>query len=309
MTTLLLAVLLLALSAATARVAESSSPSPGESIANALRTSPVYVDGAYADAVPKARQRGLAAQIRKTGLHIKVVLIPLAKGDAFDGGSDDLAAVVHDRLGLRDLILITTDSTFSDSLNGYEWPSDTHQTRDAVAAAGFLDETRDAGLADLTTKAVELVAEGKGTQRYEEATRDLGGDGSASAPAPTSPSSSGSRLTTLVAAATLALLALGALLLVRNRRTRTRVRTHSPSPFAHPLHGRAVRPGARWAAGTACEWRCAAGAPPLYGPAALRRSSRTPWRTGVRCRTSRWHVSGACGPPPGTARFCATATA
>ncbi|GLW50945.1 hypothetical protein Stsp02_66060 [Streptomyces sp. NBRC 14336] len=149
-------------------------PSAGERIANELRDEPVYVDRAYADAVPPSRQRELTQQIKETGLPIKVVLTPLTKGDPFNGDADTLASVLHDRLPQRELILITTDGVFTDSLNGYEWPADTHQTRDAVAATGFLDEMRDAGLADLTSKAVELVAEGNGTEVYEEATEDLG---------------------------------------------------------------------------------------------------------------------------------------
>ncbi|MEU5393856.1 hypothetical protein [Streptomyces tibetensis] len=171
-----LAVLLLAALTATgtATAADGDAPSAGQRIANALRTSPVYVDEAYATAVPPSRQRQLADRIRRTGLPIKVVLTPLTRGDAFDGDSDVLAATVRDRLPQRpDLVLITSDSDFPDSLRGYEWPADTHQTRKAVAAAGFLDETRDAGLADLTAKAVDLVEEGKGEQRYKEATQDL----------------------------------------------------------------------------------------------------------------------------------------
>ncbi|MFC9126992.1 hypothetical protein ACFT4A_09110 [Streptomyces sp. NPDC057099] len=176
LTALLLAALTTTASPGAAWGAGSAGPSAGQRIANALRTSPVYVDEAYADAVPPSRQRQLAQQIRRTGLPIKVVLTPLTKGDAFDGDSDVLAGTVRDRLpDQRELVLITTDGDFADSLNGYEWPADTHQTRDAVTAAGFLDETRDAGLADLTDKAVELVAEGKGTQRYEEAIKDLDG--------------------------------------------------------------------------------------------------------------------------------------
>ncbi|MFF7867404.1 hypothetical protein ACFZCT_13210 [Streptomyces qaidamensis] len=175
--TTLAALLLTALTATgTAGAADGDAPSAGQRIANALRTSPVYVDEAYADAVPPSRQRQLADRIRRTGLPIKVVLTPLTKGDAFDGESDLLAGTVRDRLPeRRDLVLITSDGDFPDSLQGYEWPDDTHQARRAVAAAGFLDEMRDAGLADLTAKAVDLVAEGKGEQRYDEAMSDLGG--------------------------------------------------------------------------------------------------------------------------------------
>ncbi|MFJ8593205.1 hypothetical protein [Streptomyces sp. NPDC093598] len=187
--TTLAALLLTALTTATATAADGATPSAGQRIATALRTSPVYVDEAYADAVPPTRQRQLADRIRRTGLPIKVVLTPLTKGDAFDGDSEVLAGIVRDRFpDQRELIVITTDSEFPDSLEGYEWPADSHQARDAVAATGFLDEMRDSGLADLTAKAVDLVAEGKGAQRYEEATRDLGG----SSPPAESGSKSGS---------------------------------------------------------------------------------------------------------------------
>ncbi|MFC9680814.1 hypothetical protein [Streptomyces sp. NPDC056948] len=228
--TVLTALLLAALTttASPAWAADGEGPSAGQRIADALRTSPVYVDEAYADAVPPSRQRQLAQQIRRTGLPIKVVLTPLTKGDAFDGDSGVLAGTVRDRLpDRRELVLITTDGDFADSLNGYEWPADTHQTRDAVAAAGFLDETRDAGLADLTGKAVELVAEGKGTQRYEEATKDL--DGSASPSATSDPGGSaassaasysvGSAWWLLVGVPALALAALAARGGIRSRKT------------------------------------------------------------------------------------------
>ncbi|MGC0205492.1 hypothetical protein [Streptomyces levis] len=174
-TTALAALLLTVLAATPARAADDTGgPAAGQRIAQSLRDSPVYVDEAYADAVPPARQRQLADRIRRTGLPIKVVLTPLTKGDAFDGDSAALAGTLRDRLpAQRELVLITTDDAFPDSLRGFEWPTDTHQARKAVAAAGFLDETRNAGLADLTAKAVDLVAEGKGEQRYAEATRNL----------------------------------------------------------------------------------------------------------------------------------------
>nr|WP_237556682.1 hypothetical protein [Streptomyces sp. SID5464] len=207
-----------ALTTTPARAADGDAPSAGQRIAEALRTSPVYVDEAYADAVPPSRQRQLADRIRRTGLPVKVVLTPLTKGDAFDGDSGVLAAVVRDRLpDQRELILITTDGDFPDSLNGYEWPADTHQTRDAVAAAGLLEETRDAGLADVTAKAVDLVAEGKGTQRYEGATKDLG-DAPAPKTGPGKPAGSRWWLWPLVAVPALALAGLATHALVRSRK-------------------------------------------------------------------------------------------
>jgi hypothetical protein len=223
--TVLAALLLAALTTTPARAADGDAPSAGQRIAEALRTSPVYVDEAYADAVPPSRQRQLADRIRRTGLPVKVVLTPLTKGDAFDGDSEVLAEIVRDRFpDQRELIVITTDSDFPGSLEGYEWPADTHQARDAVAATGFLDEMRNAGLADLTAKAVDLVAEGKGRQRYEEAMKELDGSASPDAQASGSPASESASdgtggwwLWSLIAVPALSLTALATRALVRSR--------------------------------------------------------------------------------------------
>ncbi|MEO3768567.1 hypothetical protein [Streptomyces sp. B8F3] len=167
----LAALLLVLLPAAPAAWA---APSPGEEIAARLRDSPVYVHDAYTGAVDKARQRTLTAQIEETGLPIKVVLVPLAKGDDFAGDPGTLAEVVRGRLGDGDLILVTT-SEQADWLQGFEWPGDAHQAQDAVGAVGHLDEMNEAGLAARVEKAVELIDAGNGTEVYEEAVADLGG--------------------------------------------------------------------------------------------------------------------------------------
>ncbi|WP_282703301.1 hypothetical protein [Streptomyces sp. CC219B] len=225
----LLAALVAALLLPVSTAAADTTPSPGERIAQALDTTPVFVDDAYASAVPPAEQRRLVRQIEKTGLPVKVVLTPLTKGDAFDGEADTLASVLRDRLPQRELILITTDGDYVASLNGYEWPADTHQARDAVAAVGFMDELRHAGLAARTAKAVELVAEGDGTAAYEEATSDLGEPGTDSSPPPREESGSPGQAWAWAAAATaVAALASGAALLRRRRTPPPR------SPFAHP---------------------------------------------------------------------------
>ncbi|MEU1157298.1 hypothetical protein ABZ369_30395, partial [Streptomyces sp. NPDC005918] len=174
------------------------SSSPGEKIADALRTSPVYVDPSYeASAVPPARQKELVAQIRKTGLPIKVILVPLATGDSFGGDPDTLATVVRDRLADeaqagrdadptgpdpdadpgadpdRDLILLTSEKDRNDDIHGFEWPEDTHQADDAAAAVGIMDEFDDAGLAERTAGAIDLIARGEGTKAYAKASKEL----------------------------------------------------------------------------------------------------------------------------------------
>ncbi|MEV6792777.1 transmembrane domain-containing protein [Streptomyces sp. NPDC051320] len=211
-------------------------PSPGARIAAGLRTSPVYVDPGYAGSVPPARQKQLAAQIAKTGLPIKVVLVPLIKGDSFNGEPDNLQSVVRDHLTQPDLILITT-SDESGYLSGHEWPDDQHQTNDAVSAVGFLDGMRDASLTDQVSKAIELVQQGNGTQVYNDAMGDLGG----SAPGNDHKSKDGGTAPWLIVAiAAVAVLGLAGGLLVFVRRRRNH--HASGAPFAFP---RAVFAAAR----------------------------------------------------------------
>jgi hypothetical protein len=220
-------------------------PSPGEKVAEALRRSPVYVDAAYADAVPPARQRQLVRQIEKTGLPIKVALVPLVQGDAYDGEADSFAEVVHDRIDRRELILVTGGDKWSGDLNGYEWPDEKQQANDAVGAVGFLDDMKDAGLAEQTAKAIELIAEGDGAKVYEDATEhldDVDGSGNGSLPREGAdgegegPGSSWPLPTAIAATAALALTA-GGLYFVRVRRRGRGPRRYpsaTGSPFAYP---------------------------------------------------------------------------
>ena len=116
---------------------------PGERTASALRSSPVYVDPAYAD--PPARSTGPARPADRPNRPAdQGVLDPLGQGAP---SRDWRSSRGRPRPGLaqRDLVLITTDGEFTDSLTGTKPPGHAHQARDAVAAVGFLDEMREAG--------------------------------------------------------------------------------------------------------------------------------------------------------------------
>ncbi|MFF2844788.1 hypothetical protein ACFVT5_00450 [Streptomyces sp. NPDC058001] len=133
----------------------------------------MYVDPAYAEAVPDARRTRLVAQIRTTHLPIKVALVPLAEGDVFGGDPGVLARVLHDRIS-GELVVITVGD--DDWLGGREWPDGKYQAQHAVSAVALLGDTRNAGLADRVAKAVELVARGDGDSVYEQATAELSRD-------------------------------------------------------------------------------------------------------------------------------------
>ncbi|MFD8594853.1 hypothetical protein ACFV1L_07615 [Kitasatospora sp. NPDC059646] len=191
-------------------------------VVDALRTGPVYVDPAFAAAVTTAQQKELADRIAATGLPIKVVLLPLNKGDAFDGKSKSLAAVVNERLGQPQLILLTNDD-YGSWLTGTEWPTDTHQTRDSAAAVGLLKELKDAGLAARVGRAIDLIGSGKGTEVYRAETdrmnreysarphNDGAAPGTSSGGSPTGPVLAGIAVLAVLVAA-------GGYLVVRRRR-------------------------------------------------------------------------------------------
>ncbi|MFE0099457.1 hypothetical protein [Streptomyces sp. NPDC059009] len=244
--TLLALLTLLMFLTAPASTAAAPEPSPGTKIAKALRTSPVYVDPAYARAVPPARQKQLARQIARTGLPIKVVLIPLTKGDAFDGEADTLGSVLRDRIDQRDLILVTSSETSQGDLRGFEWPDGRHQASDAANAVFFMDDLRDASLGDRTAKAIEIIKQGNGKAVYEKETEKLHGDtagsssGSSLSQGPTAPDHNKDKdededegipwLPLLLALAALAAITTTGTLYYRRHR-----RTHSStSPFAFP---------------------------------------------------------------------------
>lgn len=230
---ILLAGWLLVTLLATARPA-GAEPSPGQRIAGALATSPVYVDPAYAAAVPPAERTRLVTRIQRTKLPIKVALVPLVKGDAFDGDPTVLADVLHERLGLRELILVTLGSS-SDSLNGEEWPDGKHQAFHAVAAVEFQGDMQNAGLAARLNRAVDLIAQGDGDRVYQDATASLDGSPTSSATVTSAKggASGGGSAVPVVLGSLFAVLLCGGggVWLVRRRRSGRR---RHGSPFAFP---------------------------------------------------------------------------
>ncbi|MFI9047888.1 hypothetical protein [Streptomyces sp. NPDC053427] len=204
--------------------------SPGQKIANALRASPVYVDPSLATAVDPAQQRKLVDRIRQTRLPIRVALVPLVEGDSWDGDPQQLAEVVHDRMGGGPAILITL-GTYRDDIAAEEWPDDAHQAWHAAAAVSFQDDVKDAGLPRRIARAIEIIEAGNGDAEYKKATADLNGPATHASPTG-KPKPSGSAFPRFLAFALgpLLLLAAAGMLLRRRARLRGEVAT----PFALP---------------------------------------------------------------------------
>lgn len=155
-------------------------PSPGETIAQALRKSPVYVDSGYQQALPPAEQRKLVSRIKKTGIPIRVIIVPFVSGDAWGGDAEKMVDVVRDRLGestKKEAVYITlSDASGSDFLDGFEFPRDKHQAFWGVSAVGHQEDMDGKPLGIRLSRAVDIVASGHGLKTYEKATADLKDD-------------------------------------------------------------------------------------------------------------------------------------
>ncbi|MEW2359009.1 hypothetical protein [Spirillospora sp. NPDC029432] len=148
-------------------------PSPGQRIAAALRRSPIHVDRSLASAVPPAKRSELLARMRRSPIPIFIVAVPLVKGGTWDD-PDQLATVVHDRLR-RDGAYLTLDD-FAGQLAARQWggtEESRRNTRYAAQVPFFLDELKDATLADRLLRAVDLIAAGDGEAEYDRATAHL----------------------------------------------------------------------------------------------------------------------------------------
>ncbi|WP_245982131.1 hypothetical protein [Streptomyces reniochalinae] len=158
--------------------AASPDGSQGDRIASALRSSPVYVADSYRARMSRGQERALGRRIARSGLPIKVVLMPFTdKGgtgrDAWSGSAEQFAAVMHEELarGDEEFILLTNSGWDEErSLEGHEWPDEErYEARYAAWAVGELDSMRTKGFAARFSRAVDLTAEGDGMRVYERA--------------------------------------------------------------------------------------------------------------------------------------------
>ncbi|AJC56544.1 hypothetical protein [Streptomyces sp. 769] len=202
--------------------------SPGQKIADALRTSPVYVDPSLSSAVGPEDQRTLVQKIRQSRLPIRVVLVPLVEGDNWGGKPEQLIEVVHERMGGGPAILIAPGH-YPDDIEAREWPADAHQADRAAASVFFDDAMKGAGLTKRISRAIDLIEAGNGNAEYERRTAGLGTSGGAS---PKKPAAQGtSPVVRIVTLAVGPVLVLAAAWLLLRRRSRLR---DFGTPFAMP---------------------------------------------------------------------------
>ncbi|MGP4028483.1 hypothetical protein [Actinomadura sp. 3N407] len=144
-------------------------PSPGERLATALRRSPIYVDPSMASALPQQERRKLLAKFKKAPAPVFVVLVPIVKGGTWTE-AEQLATVVHDRLG-RDGIFITFDDD-TDDLAAREWGGE-YQARDAAWAVTLDRAMDDAPLAARLSRITDLIISGTGSQEYDRVSAEI----------------------------------------------------------------------------------------------------------------------------------------
>lgn len=139
-------------------------PSPAETIAAALREQPVYVDPSLRSLLDEDAQAALAERIAATGEEIYVVVVPLVRGDAWDGDPAQLVGAVSDRLGGSASYLVLEDNDLW--LHG-EGASAGDDAFYAALTVNIAPESQGASLARRLDHAVDLIAGGRAVEEYE----------------------------------------------------------------------------------------------------------------------------------------------
>jgi hypothetical protein len=140
----------------------------GATIAAALRREPVYVDPAYASALPKARRAELVKRIRRSPTPVYVVLVPIVTGSTWQS-SEQVTTVIQSHLG-RNGAYVTFNKDFSDVLDIVMYGG-TDEERQAARDAGWAVsyEKRYKTLAARLDRCVDLIASGTGSAAYKKA--------------------------------------------------------------------------------------------------------------------------------------------
>jgi hypothetical protein len=107
--------------------------------------------------------------MRKAPAPVFIVLVPMVKGGTWTD-ADQLATVVHDRLG-RDGIFITFDDD-TENLTAREWGGD-HSARDATGAVTIDRAMDDAPLAAQLGRALDLIISGTAEKEYDRLSDEL----------------------------------------------------------------------------------------------------------------------------------------
>ncbi|GAA1087881.1 hypothetical protein [Nocardiopsis metallicus] len=116
-------ILALLLTAVPAPAAAQESVNAAQVIADSLTRSPVHVDPAYASALPEDVREETASLIEASDLPLYVIAVPLAEGDTWNGDSETLTSLVHDRMGAGRAHYLVFDNG---RMRGQDFGSDHH---------------------------------------------------------------------------------------------------------------------------------------------------------------------------------------
>ncbi|WP_017596000.1 hypothetical protein [Nocardiopsis potens] len=148
-----------------------AAPGGAAEIAEALQESPVLVDPAYASALPEEKAGAIAESIEESGEPLFVVVLPVAKGDRWQGEVDNLLEAVHDRSGLSEAHYIAFGGQ---SVEGADYPADSAYEEGGVnaslaALAPSYESDFEGTPGEEIERAVEIALSGEAERLYEDA--------------------------------------------------------------------------------------------------------------------------------------------
>ncbi|MFD3687867.1 hypothetical protein ACFWTE_23985 [Nocardiopsis sp. NPDC058631] len=147
-------------------LAGSPAENRSQEIADALDESPVYVDPAYANAIPEAEQERIAGLITGSDLDLYVIAVPLVEADTWNGDVGTLLSVVHDRRGAASGHYLAVD----DDIHGEDFGGGL-TAHYAALTSSYGTDFDDSALVQLDM-AVEAALSGDPEAAYDQAVAD-----------------------------------------------------------------------------------------------------------------------------------------
>ncbi|MFI5709976.1 hypothetical protein [Kribbella sp. NPDC051620] len=151
--------LLLAAAPLPATAAVSQTPAErAKEIATALTRDPLYIDPAYAPALPEAMRTGVRAKAKALGYPVYTIVLPLTPSDAFQGKESNVITLVTDALGKPGLYVVVDGGGRFPWYEAKDLPQLDEDKLDPARERALDDTGYDAGPTEVLTRFYELLA-------------------------------------------------------------------------------------------------------------------------------------------------------
>lgn len=199
-------------------------------IATALAKDPLYVDPAYASALPEAMRADVRAKAKALGFPVYSIVLPLTPGDAFQGRESNALTLIIDALRKPGLYVVVNGGSRFPWYEAHQLPQLSEDKLRAARERALDDTDYDAGPTQVLARMYQVLAD----PSLPVASPTSRGDGSSSDRSDDDSSSAGKVVAFIVLGFAL-LIVLGVVIGLIRRRSGGGV-TRRDKPFTIPPH-------------------------------------------------------------------------